>query len=198
MNRCLLIIFVKNPELGKVKKRLAASIGDEKALEIYNYLLRHTNATCHALYADKAVFYSSWIDENDIWENDQYQKLLQVGDDLGERMCNAFARGFEMGYTAIVIIGSDCLDLNERILLDAFAKLANHDIAIGPTIDGGYYLLGMKKLYKDIFTNKSWSTESLYKETLQEIEALGLNVYCLPRLSDIDREEDLSDLKHLV
>ncbi len=198
MDNSLLMIFVKNPLLGKVKQRLAATIGDEKALAVYNYLLRHTRATCYALYPHKAVFYSSRIDEDDLWENDEYQKFVQIGDDLGERMCNAFEQGFSLGYGAIVLIGSDCLELNERILLEAFEHLADHDIVIGPTSDGGYYLIGMKKLYKDVFRNKSWSTESLFEETLQSIETLGLHVHCLPRLSDIDTEEDLGELKYLV
>ena len=113
-------------------------------------------------------------------------------------MGNAFEQGFSLGYGAIVLIGSDCLELNERILLEAFEHLADHDIVIGPTSDGGYYLIGMKKLYKDVFRNKSWSTKSLFEETLQSIKTLGLHVHCLPRLSDIDTEEDLGELKYLV
>ncbi|MCI0400822.1 MAG: TIGR04282 family arsenosugar biosynthesis glycosyltransferase [Gammaproteobacteria bacterium] len=198
MNKSLLIIFVKNPQLGKVKKRLAATIGDEKALEVYNYLLRRTHAVCSTLYADKIVFYSSFVDDNDIWQNDQYQKFVQTGTDLGQRMHNAFEHGFSLGYNSIVIIGSDCADLNERVLLDAFQRLDDHDTVIGPTSDGGYYLLGMTKLHKELFTNKRWSTDSLYNDTLQDINRLKLSTYCLPRFSDVDTEDDLGDLRYLL
>src|ERR687891_1294811 len=98
MKKNLLMIFVKNPQLGTVKTRLAATIGEENALKIYHHLLSHTHRISSPLQCHKAVFYSSFIDRDDRWRNDHYEKFLQTGDDLGERMYNAFDKGFILGY----------------------------------------------------------------------------------------------------
>ena len=106
----LLIIFVKNPQLGKVKTRLAATIGDHRALEVYVKLLKHTVAITRELEVDKVVFYSEFIDKNDLWHNSVFLKQLQSAEDLGLKMMAAFDWGFQSGYQEICIIGSDCLE----------------------------------------------------------------------------------------
>ena len=109
----LLMIFTRPPVLGKVKTRLAADIGDEAALNIYNFLLKHTVSVTQDLEVVEQVYYSEEIIENDIWDNDHYEKKLQRGNDLGERMQNAFEHGFSNGFENIIIIGSD-LFINAR------------------------------------------------------------------------------------
>ena len=94
MSKNLLLVFTRNPELGKVKTRLAKTIGDQKALDIYKLLLHYTKKTIQNINCDKAVYYSEAIQENDIWENSKFQKNLQNGKDLGDRMCNAFKNAF--------------------------------------------------------------------------------------------------------
>ncbi len=106
-----LIIFIRNPVLGKVKSRLAATVGEESALTIYKKLLLHTHAISKNIAVDKFVFYEDFLNENDIWENDVYQKSLQQGADLGDRMKQAFAKLFSEGYQEIIIVGSDCWQL---------------------------------------------------------------------------------------
>lgn len=187
----LLIIFVKNPVLGKVKTRLAKTVGAEKALFIYKALLTHTKEISLSVEAAKAVFYSDLIDEQDLWCASIFEKYKQEGNDLGERMYHAFELGFSKGYQHIVIIGSDCLDLSSNLIDEAFENLANHDFVIGPAKDGGYYLLGMKKLCKDVFEHKNWSTSTVLQETMKDLEALNATCYYLPVLSDIDEENDL-------
>ena len=140
-----LIIFTRNPELGKCKTRLAKSIGDENALEIYKFLLQHTANVAKEVTADKFVFYSENIIENDIWETSVFNKELQNGLDLGERMQNAFSLLFSKGYKKVLIIGSDLYDLEANLVNNAYKNLNEHDVVIGPAEDGGYYLLGMKK-----------------------------------------------------
>ena len=103
MPKNLLMIFTRNPELGKVKSRLAADIGEEKALEIYKFLLQHSQKITSPLKVDKQVWYSEEIWDNDIWPNDQFSKHLQQGKDLGERMQFAFEKGFAAGYKNIII-----------------------------------------------------------------------------------------------
>lgn len=187
----LLMLFVRNPVQGKVKTRLAASVGPEKALEIYLQLLRHTRDVTRELPVQKLVYYSDTVDKNDLWPNEQYQKRVQPSGDLGEKMEAAFAAAFAEGYTAVVIIGSDCLQLTSDIILKAYHELEQQDVVIGPALDGGYYLLGMKQLHPELFRNKHWSTAHVFPDTLRDVEHLHLSYALLPRLSDVDYVEDL-------
>jgi hypothetical protein len=194
----LIMIFIRNPEIGRVKTRLAKTIGDDKALHIYNLLLDHTNKVTKIVNADKVVFYSDYINDHDQWKKDGFKQLIQTGNELGEKMSNAFLKAFNMGYKKILIIGSDCLDLNENILTDAFIILNEKEIVLGPTIDGGYYLLGMKTFYPLLFQNKKWSTENVFLDTLLDVSNLRVSYDLLPTLSDIDEEKDLLQYQNLI
>jgi uncharacterized protein len=186
-----LIIFVKNPELGKVKTRLAKTIGDEKALQIYLRLLEHTRKISSKVAVNQAVYYTDFIDSNDIWSESQFRKYLQTGYDLGERMQNAFATAFDEGFEKVVIIGSDCPQLNQAHIQQAFDELLTHDVVIGPAVDGGYYLLGMSQLIPELFTNKLWSSDQVLRQTLADLNRLEYSYYLLDELRDIDTAEDL-------
>lgn len=189
----LLIIFYRNPKTGRVKTRLAATVGDAKAREIFVKLSIHTKTTTESLPFDKIVFYTESIDLMDIWPNATYLKALQEGTGLGERMRNAFAAGFETGYDSICVIGTDCYELSEQLILEAFDALKSADAVIGPARDGGYYLLGMNGHHPEIFENKQWSTETVLQDTLRDFESLGLKYVKLKELSDVDTEDDLPD-----
>lgn len=191
MNKNLLMIFTRNPELGKVKTRLAASIGDQSALDIYKFLLQKTKDVTKNLQCDKAIYYSVKIRENDIWGVETYQKHQQQGEDLGERMQNAFQNAFDKGYKKVVIIGSDLFDLTEDHINEAFKKLDINDTVIGPAEDGGYYLLGLKKMFPSIFKNKAWGTSSVRKDTLKDLEKVS--VHLLTTLNDVDIFDDIKD-----
>lgn len=196
MTKKLLIIFVKNAVKGKVKTRLAATIGDEKALEIYQILVQHTFDITIALPVNKAVFYSDFLQE-DIWSPAFYENFVQSGTDLGERMYQAFQQGFDAGYEQVCIIGSDCYELTEQIIQQAFEKLELTDVVIGPAEDGGYYLLGMKALHETIFQNKNWSTQTVLPDTLNNLKDADLTVALLPELTDVDEEKDLATIREL-
>lgn len=171
----LLIIFTRNPELGKVKTRLAKDIGDEAALALYRFLLEHTVSVTASLKVDKQVFYSEKIQEDDIWNSAIFSKRLQQGLDLGQKMENAFREAFSENYKSVVIIGSDLYDLETKDLENAFFQLKTHDAVIGPAKDGGYYLLGMKSLNSSVFKNKKWSTNTVFKETLKDLKNKNVN-----------------------
>lgn len=192
----LLLIFTRNPELGKVKKRLAVGIGDEAAFRIYEHLLQHTVEITKNLQVEKWVCYSEEIPEEDIWDKDIFRKKLQQGKDLGERMENAFRSGFEAGFSNIIIIGSDLYDLSEEDLKIAFLKLKNSEAVIGPATDGGYYLLGLKSLPSQVFKNKAWGGNSVLEATLADLNNLKLTQ--LEARNDIDRLEDLEQHPHLL
>ena len=191
MSKNLLLIFTRNPELGKTKTRLAKTIGDEAALEIYKFLLDHTREVTQNLTCDKAVYYSVKIRENDIWNASVYQKHQQNGDDLGERMYNAFQDAFTNNYEKVLIVGSDLYDLKPHHINNAFEKLNSNDVVIGPAEDGGYYLLGMKKLHSNVFKSKDWGTSTVRKDTLNDLQ--NVSVHLLETLNDIDVFDDIKD-----
>ena len=197
-NKNLLLVFTRNPELGKVKTRLAKTIGDEAALKTYKILLKHTANVIEKIACDKAIYYSVKVRENDGW-SESFQKHKQEGNDLGIRMYNAFKKGFESGYKKVVIVGSDLFDLEEKHINKAFEELTNNDVVIGPAEDGGYYLLGLKKENKAIFQNKNWGTSTVLNDTLQNLKEHSISY--LEELNDIDTYEDLeknTKLKQLI
>jgi uncharacterized protein len=189
----LVLVFTRNPELGKVKTRLAASIGNENALEIYNYLLNHTKNVLQQVNATKYVFYSEKINKNDIWNNQLFEKKLQKGNDLGEKMKNAFEVGFLSGFEKIAIVGSDLFDLEALDIETAFETLENNDVVIGPAKDGGYYLLGLKYMISNLFENKNWSTETVFDETVYDIK--NLKYHLLETKNDIDIIDDIKEIE---
>ncbi len=189
--------FVKNPELGHVKTRLASTMGNEAALSVYTRLLEHTRRIIEQVDCVREVHYSKEIAE-DNWFSSIFTKKLQHSGDLGDRMFHAFQSAFEEGAEQVVIVGSDCAEITPDLINQAFNNLDTADVVIGPANDGGYYLLGMNKLVPQLFQDKSWSTEKLIDETLQDISNLQLTHHLLPTLSDIDYEEDWERVKHLV
>lgn len=189
-----LIIFIRNPEAGMVKTRLAATLGDEIAFSIYKRLIAHTVAISKGVNADKFVFYSSYINDNDEWDDKNFAKRLQKGNDLGERMCNAFSQLFADGYQLISIIGSDCPGITKQIIEESFEALQHSGVVIGPAKDGGYYLLAMKKIRAELFDNISWSTNKVLSQTLAVCNLLNLSFHLLCELFDVDVEQDTNDL----
>ncbi|MEC8832431.1 MAG: TIGR04282 family arsenosugar biosynthesis glycosyltransferase [Bacteroidota bacterium] len=203
MNKNLLLILTRNPEIGKCKTRLAAKVGNRAALDIYKFLLDKTVSFTQNLKVEKWVYYSEEIWEDDIWSNQIYKKKLQVGEDLGERMQHAFKEGFRAGFENIIIIGSDMYHLNQTDLEVAFSKFINHDYVVGPAEDGGYYLLGMKTMREELFQNKDWGTHTVLKDTLSDLK--DEKVAFLEEKNDVDHYEDIKDieafepfLKHMI
>jgi rSAM/selenodomain-associated transferase 1 len=187
-----LIIFTRNPELGKGKRRLAATVGDQAALNIYKFLLDHTRSITRDLQVTKQVWYSEKLHKNDSWDNAIYQKEVQHGEDLGIRMKNAFQQAFK-NHSHVIIIGSDMYDMSKEDLENAFHQLESHDAVIGPAQDGGYYLLGFtKKLVKGIFENKEWGTETVLAKTLNDLK--NVNCAVLEERNDVDYYEDIKDI----
>lgn len=183
-----LIIFTKNPKLGKVKTRIARDAGDKEALKIYLELCTITKKAVKNLDCQKFVFYSDIIEQDDDW-SPAFHKKLQVGDDLGTKMLNAF-KDITVSASKSVIIGTDCPTIKASIIKNAFLALNDSDVVIGPSRDGGYYLVGMKTVYPELFKNIPWSTEQVFQITIDRCEKLGLSVEVLEILSDIDYLED--------
>ncbi len=189
MTRNRLIIFAKNPEFGKVKTRLAATIGHKKALEVYIKLLLHTRSIASPFIKNTIFYFTNDTEKTEGWS--QFNQRLQIGNSLGARMSNALKESFDEGNDKVLIIGTDCYEITSEVISNAFRVLDDNDVVIGPAEDGGYYLLGMKRFYPEFFMNKKWSTETVFIDTIEDVKLLGLTHKNLPTLTDIDTEQDL-------
>ena len=184
-----LIIFCKNPVLGRCKTRLAASIGPEKALAVYRFLLAHTAQVARQVSAKRIVFYSQEPIDDDVFDSRYFHKDGQEGDDLGERMANALRKSFANGAKKVIIIGSDLYDISSELIEQGFEALETHQTVIGPAKDGGYYLIGMNGTNSEVFKGKNWGTSSVLQDTLSN---LSPNLtFLLDEKNDIDQLEDL-------
>lgn len=194
-----LLIFIKNPVKGRVKTRLARAVGDEKALEVYLELSKITRKYAEMLQDVQCyVFYSDYIDFTDDWPESHFIKRIQTGRDLGERMFHAFESVLKH-HQRVCIIGSDCPTLTNEVLQQAFETLQTHDFVIGPSTDGGYYLLGMSDTAPAgsenhavayLFEEMPWSTARVFSETRERILQHEKTLAVLPELTDIDEEAD--------
>jgi uncharacterized protein len=189
MTKNLLIVFAKNIILGKVKTRLAKSIGNNAAFDVYKYLVEITERESMKLENCDVHIYFSDVVLNALWPNQT--KFVQEGNDLGERMMHAFKSSFDQGYTQVIGVGTDLPDLNAEIMSEGLKALNSTDTVFGPSEDGGYYLIGMTSLIPQIFANKQWSTDSLLTETLSELDDLNISHTLLTELNDVDTLEDL-------
>jgi len=164
-------------------------VGDDRALAIYKALLEHTRKLTLPVDVTRFLFYSNEINFEDDWSAADFQKEVQVSGGLGDRMKAAFVKAFE-DHDRVLIIGSDCASLTTEIIEAGFVALEQHDFVLGPALDGGYYLLGMKQYTPALFEAVPWSTETVGQITRDRIEAMGKSCFILPALSDIDFEED--------
>ncbi len=187
----LLIIFTKNPEAGLVKTRLAQTVGDEKALEVYETLREHTALVTATVEAERQVYYSRFIPSSDLFFTSKFTFKLQEGEDLGARMLHAIRTGFQTGFRHIVLIGTDCYELSSDMLNQAFKALERSDAVIGPAIDGGFYLIGLNMLLPELFLNRQWSTPEVCRETIEVLQRFAIPYELLTALSDIDTFDDL-------
>lgn len=196
-DRCLLF-FVKKPERGKVKSRLAAVIGGDSAVRLYKNLVAQMLST---LREGTFPLYICFFPKNaqkpiKNWLGREYCYLPQNGTDLGERMRNGFMEAFEMGFKRVVLIGSDIPDLPLELIEEAFTSLHKNDVVIGPAFDGGYYLIGFKdKTFSpQVFEGIAWGTQNVFDETMKKLKRFRRVVHTLPYQRDIDTVEDLMHL----
>ena len=198
MAKNLVIILTKNPALGKGKSRLAATIGNKKALIVFKELIKHTVSITKELDCDKWVQFSDHKYDNEFFDESIYSIQLQEGNGLGDRMRNAFMKAKDEGYEKIILIGSDCYQLTQKELEKGFKILDSTDFVFGPAEDGGYYLIGTRTTFTKVFDNKTWSTKTVLYEAIRDIENADLTFGELATLSDVDYEEDLGELKKFI
>ena len=179
--------------LGKAKTRLSKDIGNQKALDIYQELLRYTDKVAQQTSADLFVFFTDSISQEaqQIFPTST-DYFLQQGKDLGYRMQHAFQQVFEKGYEQILLLGTDCFELTTQHIQHAFDILKEKQVVLGPANDGGYYLIGFKKdIQSTILKNQPWSQSHLYKETIATLIHQGITFGTTEQLSDVDYLQDV-------
>ena len=187
--KTLLIIFAKHPQIGKVKRRLGRDVGMEASLWIYNKILQHTAKISFHTKLDTVVFKNKKSSKLKSIFKHVKKFEIQKGKNLGEKMEAAFLWAFDQKYENVILIGTDLWTLNKDTLLEAKKALENTDIVIGPCYDGGYYLIGMKNLNKEIFKDIAWSKKEVFGKTLSK--AKDNSIYCLDLKNDIDNKKSL-------
>ena len=194
------LLFVRAPELGRVKTRLEKKMNAVTVLRLYRCFVQDIMETLTAGRHDIIVFFSppnrglavqSWLGET-------VPVQAQTGKTLGDRMRNAFFDIFATGVDQAVLMGSDLPDLDNRIMDASFESLKKEDLVIGPAVDGGYYLIGLQKsaFNNDLFSDIDWGTTSVFRQTMGRIHTAGLNCHVLPSLQDIDTHDDLMAFYH--
>jgi rSAM/selenodomain-associated transferase 1 len=200
MQQKAIIVFIKSPGAAGVKSRLAESIGEERARALYRCFVEDLLDTLAHQDARLRVYFQPRDAKEDItrWLGDRFDLFPQRGEDLGEKMRQAFEETFEQGYQSAVLVGSDVPDLPGDVLGEGFGALAYHDAVLGPSMDGGYYLAGFRDetFRPEIFEGVPWSTNVVFQKTLEVFIALGDAVHILPLWRDIDVIEDLKALMH--
>jgi len=191
------LIFVRAPELGRVKTRLAAEIGAPAALRVYRRLAEHAVAEARALEPAVSVrVHFTPADAGDAvraWLGEGPRYLPQADGDLGGRMRAAFAEAFAAGFRRVVIIGSDLPDLSAALLREAFARLDAAPVVLGPARDGGYYLMGMREMVGAVFDDVPWSTAEVLARTMEILRDAAIVPAMLPMLADVDEAGDLPE-----
>jgi rSAM/selenodomain-associated transferase 1 len=192
----LIFLFLRYPEPGRAKTRLIPELGPEKAAEVYRKMAEQVADIVREFHRpglEKIAYFDPPDKRAEIreWLGDDFHLVAQPEGDLGRRLEDVFVGGFRKGARRIIAIGTDCVEITEEILTEAFEALYQVDAAIGPALDGGYYLMGLNRPCHSVFRGIPWSTDRTLRETLARLRGCGLNVRLLPPLLDIDSPEDL-------
>lgn len=191
-----LIIFTRYPEAGKTKTRLIPALGIEGAANLQRQMTEHTLSQVKQLQKTSAIscevrFAGGNLQLMQDWLGDDIAYQPQGEGDLGSRMAQSFYNAFQSGAKKAITIGTDCPDVDDQILADAFDQLHQCDLVLGPALDGGYYLIGLQRPLPKLFMNIDWGTSQVLQQTIDTAQTLNLSVNYLPLLADIDRPEDL-------
>lgn len=192
-----LILFLKVPEVGRVKTRLIPIFSPEQACAFYQVFLKDIISTLQSLPLDVFYFFapsplSSLLSSE--FQIPQESCFPQSEGDLGKKMSTAFSFLFQQKKEPILILGTDSPGLPSSWILEAFHALKHHQVVLGPSFDGGYYLLGMDQYYPELFQEISWSTSSVFSQTLQRLSPAH-SLFLLPPFYDVDYPQDLAFLK---
>ncbi len=200
----LLILFSRYPEPGKTKTRLIPVFGNSGAAELQRRMTEHTLNTIKNFLKENPIMFNVYYEGGNSekmrqWLGEDINFNRQCRGDIGLRMAKAFKESFSRGYKRVVLVGTDCPKLRPIVFKKAFEALRNSDVVFGPATDGGYYLIGLKRMVLPLFYGVPWSTDGVLKRSMEIARSMGLKVSLIETLSDVDRADDLKhcvELKH--
>lgn len=198
VDQCILL-FTRYPQPGKVKTRMIEHLGPQGAaalhVQLTEQVIRKIEPALRSKKIQLQIYYCEGSElEMRAWLGDSCSYHCQQGRDLGERMAKAFAESWQQGAGQVLLIGSDCPDIDAVVISCGLKKLRDYDLILGPAADGGYYLIGLRSFaygYKHLFDGITWGTELVLQQTILKAKEVGLRWTLLPQLHDIDRPEDL-------
>ncbi len=192
----ILIIFGRYPEAGRSKTRLIPALGASGAARLHEDMTRHTLRTAAGLARDYPVRVEVHFTGGDeglmrqVFGGD-FPYRPQAAGDLGQKMQAALEGALSRGAKRAVVIGTDCPDLTTLILRQAFEALETRELVLGPAHDGGYFLIGCRRVWPELFADIPWGTDEVWARTLAAARGAGLTPHILEPLPDVDRPEDL-------
>ena len=192
----LVQIFCKLPEPGKVKTRLEPCLGKQGAADLYGELLERVVARLKPCF-NTELWYASTGAVEFLTRFPRLEQKQQVEGDLGERMLYSMSDGLARS-ERVVLVGSDCPQIDSGYVAQAFALLKDHDVVLGPAEDGGYGLIGARRLLPEIFTDIIWSTDHVLSDTCRRLNEGLVNYAMLPLIWDIDRPSDIDRYYELL
>lgn len=194
------MLFTRYPEAGNTKTRLIPHLGAAQAAELQRWMTASMAREMDALRPeiDRQIHFSGGCRSRmQTWLGRQFTYLPQVAGNLGNRLHQAFLGNFRLGRGAVVAIGADCPELSLRHFEQALWRLKTHDVVLGPAVDGGYYLIGLRQPQAKLFENIPWGTGDVFKRTVAIANNLNLSIATLEQLRDVDRPEDLEVLNKM-
>ncbi len=196
----VLCIFSRYPVAGKTKTRLIPVLGKSKAAELQQKLSAHLFAQCQGLLNLRQIDIQVHATDGSLehireWVPENMECYEQVDGDIGRRMQHALQENFAQNATSVVIVGSDCPGVTAEIIDTAFASLTENDLVLGPSCDGGFYLIGMKSNNCMLLEEIDWQTDKTLVQVISRAQHGRLTYTALKTLEDIDRPADLKYLK---
>ena len=195
-----IIVFAKLPIEGKVKTRLARDLGIDFATSFYKVCAEHTFDEILKLEKSEISPFLFCSEESEIdgvrnWSENKFRYFAQQGYNLGERMLNAFNTIFDAGFRNIILVGTDTPEINAELMNEALDHLKNYKCVIGPSDDGGYYLIGLNSSLDNLFDGIEWSTDTVFSNTIAKLEEGNHSYFVMEKMIDIDKKEDLQKWK---
>ncbi len=199
------IVFMRYPQAGCVKTRLVPKLGKEGAARFYRNMVEHIVAKISPVATEMiqlSLYYTGASPQQmTSWLGDSFPFMEQQGDNLGARMLDAFQTSKNNNFRRTILIGSDCPAIDPALINQGFRKLLTHDLVLGPTFDGGYYLIGLTGKVSDekighLFSEIKWGTGTVYRQSVAKAKAINLSLATLPKHNDIDRPEDLEHFNY--
>jgi glycosyltransferase A (GT-A) superfamily protein (DUF2064 family) len=189
MKETLLILFIRNAISGKLHPSVSRIAGEANALDAYMQMLGHLEAITSHLPFEKVVLYSDIVEAHDVFDPEVFSKEIQSGGTKGERLHDAFATAFKRGYSRVVLVMGECMEMGQAHITEAFESLIDAKVVVGPSEEGGYYLLGMRENCPQLFNGKDWHGEDVFLDTMLDLQSMKISYRLLDTLPEVAYHE---------